>query len=472
MSIEQENDQAPETLRTRIRNLKTLWNEISRPITLPVSIVLWILAFHKYLVGMGNISYPVLGLGTAAALTLLMSAGSPRLFALRIIGFCIDVGLLAVVTVVGLNVYRTRYGAPSEMIITLVVWVWFFYFVFFDWHLSGTVGKRLFGLKLVSRRNKLTVLRSFIRTFLSTAAPVIVAARLGNALIVLGSRNSFLAGFGLREAILLVNPISILVLGGHQGVVDRITKTEIVYEHRKGDVKHQPVSLRNWALVCLVPLVFGLALSTIAYIGVGGSSFSWDNKLTPISIPPKPSGNGMIAVWSWQDPETNSALWATLPLGIRNPADVIESINIQTLSRNPFKGEDTNVFLYPEDIRTLQQVEGLPVLRISLAPLTSPAVYGVIVQNLAGYEAQSIAPNQRRLTVIKFQHVDDYGFFAVREVQYTLLGVQRTDSSVIWNFTDLKPRGEIGIQVGLDSGQLALLGDGATRELAKDQIAF
>ncbi len=471
MSIEQENDQAPETLRSRIGNLKTLWNEISRPITLPVSIVLWILAFHKYLVGMGKISYPVLGLGAAAALTLLMSGGSPRLFALRIIGICIDVGLLAVITLVGLTVYRTYYGAPNEMIITLVVWVWFFYFVFFDWHLSGTLGKRLFGLKLVSRRNKLSVLRGFIRTFLSTAAPVIVATRLGNALMVLGSRNSFLAGFGLREAILLVNPISILVLGGHQGVVDRITKTEIVYEHRKGDLKHQPVSLRNWVLVCLVPLVFGLALGTIAYIGVGGSSFSWD-KLTPVSVPPKPSGKDMTAVWSWRDPETSSALWATLPLGIRNPSDVIESINIETLSQNPFKGEDTNVFLHPEDIRTLRQVEGLPVLRISLAPLTSPAVYGVIVRNLSGYEAPGIAQNQRRLTVVEFQHVDDYGFFQVREIQYTLLGVQRTDSSVIWNFTDLKPQGELGIQVSLDLGQLALLGDGATRELLKDQSFF
>jgi RDD family protein len=461
----------PETVRSRVKHLKNLWDEISRPISLPLSAILWLSAHYKYIVGLGTISFSVLLLGAASLFVLLVPAGFTRLFALRIISFCIDFGMLAVITLAGLLVYRGGHGSPTEIVLTLVAWAWFSYFVFFDWRLRGTLGKRLLGLSLVSRRGELTVSRSFIRTFLSLAVPLIVITKL-DAHLSTDSRSAFLSGFCLREALLLLNPISIIVLGGHRGLVDRVTNTEIVYEQRETD-QRPAVSLKHWVLVCGVPIVYGLVLSMTFYVSVGGSSFfDFLNRPSQIRLPPKPTGSGMTETWFWQEVETSAALWARLPLGIRNPSDVIEAINIDTLSRNPFDGEDTTIFLQTEDIQTLKKLRGIPVLRISVTPWTSPAVYGVIARNLSEYEAQSMSPNERRLTVIEFEQQDDYGVVAFRQEQNTLLGVQRIDPAITWNLTDISPRGQIGIAWSLDMGGLALLGDGATREVFKHQGFF
>lgn len=472
MSTDQDHHQPEETLRSRIGNLKALWKEISRPITLPVSIILWLLTFYKYFIGLGNFSYPVLAVGVAAVSVLLLSEGSPRLFAFRIIGFGVDIGFLAVITGAVLLIYRASYGAPNEVILTIVVWTWFFYFVFFDWRLSGTLGKRLFGLQLVSRRKKLTILRTFIRTFLSLIVPLIVATKLGGALVFRGSRSSFVVGFALREALLLVNPISILVFGGHQGISDRLTFTEIVYEKQEKRVERATVSPRSWVLVCLAPLVCGFVLSAIVYMGVGASWVESQERPMPIQIPEKPSGKDMTAFRDWNDPETIAVLWAYVSHDFRNPSDVIQSINIETQSRNPFKGVDTEIFLHPEDIGTVQQMEGIPIVRISVAPWTSPAVYGIIARNLSQYSAQNVAQDERRLTVVQFEQLDDFGVFVFKQAHNTLLDVQHSDQNIAWNLTDLTPRAEAKIGWSLDLGAYAFLGDGASREGLKHYASF
>lgn len=452
-----------ETLRNRLEGLKSLWSQLSRPVAYPLAVASGAVSLYKFIVSTGSLSFPVLGLAVVSLLILLKAPpDSTRLFALRILAFLIDVAFLAVITVSGLFVYNASYGAPPEVIITVVVWLWFLYFVFFDWRFHGTLGKRLFGLKIVSRGKEFSILTSFIRTFLSVILPVVAATWFGSALIGAGSPSRFVAGFWLRETLLWVSPVSILVLGGSQGIADWITRTGVGYEGDK-DLGRPTMNLRRGALVCLIPVVCGFALSIAAYVGVGSSMLP--GRFSPIRLPDKPNGKALTRTMSWVDPETSGALWTILPMGISKPSAVIQSIRIETLSRNPFRAEDRNILGHPEDSRTLQQIDGLPVLCIGVAPWTSPAAYGLIAKNLAEFQARDVPPGQRRLTVVQFVQLEDYGFFFVKQTQNTLLGVEKNEANVIWGFTDLKPASGIGIPLSLDLGRYALLGDGATREL-------
>jgi uncharacterized RDD family membrane protein YckC len=170
----------PDTLRRRWKKLLQLKNQFSSSFAvIGAASAVWSLG--KFIVGAGNLSYPVLGFAAVSLFGLLVPGGAPRLFALRAFAFAIDGLFLGILTVAFLPfLYEADAGGPSEFAITCVVWLWFVYFAFFDWRFRGTPGKRMLGLRVLVRGAKFGFLKQLLRAFLTLLLPVVAGAWWGS----------------------------------------------------------------------------------------------------------------------------------------------------------------------------------------------------------------------------------------------------------------------------------------------------
>jgi uncharacterized RDD family membrane protein YckC len=447
------------TIKSRFRGLKKL----IAPISIVASVISGLSFLYKFFVATGDLSYPVIALGAVTISGLLLVPNpSTRLFALRVSAFVIDLAFLSVVTVALIFPYRRIYGEPSEFILMGVAWFWFLYFVFYDWYLHGTLGKRLLGLKISSQQRPFGVLSSFLRTFLTIVVPII-ATWLGSAFAASESPTRYVAGMSLRYAVVVLVPISILVFGGNQGLVDKVLGTAVKFE-RRSNPQRTPVDKKSWALLCSLTLLCGLGLGGVDYVAAGRSSF--------LDALPKPNGRLMINMRVVEDAETTTELWAQLSNGLRNPAETVRSITILEASQNLFNTENTQTVVPNEIRQSLQKANGhIRVLRVVLTSSASPAVYPLIMRNTSELLGSDLPPNEQRISVLQFGQLDDYGLFIITQDRNTVVCVTRTKDSTGITFTDLNPP-ENGVSVSLDFARWLLLGDGNARENFKKTGMF
>jgi len=416
-------------------------------------------SLYRFMMGMGPLSYPVLGFAAVSLFALLVPEGAPRLFAMRTFAFAIDILLLGVLTVAILPASYRGYGRPSEPTITCVVWLWFIYFVFCDWRFHGTLGKRMLGLRLVAKRVKTDLRTASLRTFLTLVVPLIAGVLMGNLLTTRMARIGFAAAYWVRGTFLLAIPVSILVLGGNRGFADRVTRTEVRFGRRTARSSHRNVTLRSWVLASTLPFIGGLAIAIFSYI--------WSENMFPLNhsfhIPAKPLGKEVNTGLFWDDPKGIFKANCLAP-GFRDLSKEVLSVDVETLSSNPFTAKDTDIVVHPVDAANLQKADGLPIVRITTTSWVSPAAYFMITRNLAGCYGMNLDEGKHRTVVIQFQQLDDYGFFFIVRHQNTVLGLDRKSSNAYWSIADLQPKSGAAIGVSLDLGAYALLGEGGARE--------
>jgi hypothetical protein len=443
------------TLGHRIEGLKKLW----APLGFAIAIVSGAGTLYRFVISAGSLSWAVIGFA-AISLAALLSVPyqSTRLFVFRSLAFVFDLIFLGLLTFAGLFAYRKSFGEPHEVIFMAVAWLWFLYFAVFDWRCQATGGKRLVGIRIFPRRGRFGFLASFIRAFLTMVVPVLAASWLSGVFLL---RDRYYAAEWIRYSFVLLNPVSILIFGGNQGMVDRLVGTEIRSE-QKDDVDRPAISKKRWILLFSVTFLCALALAIGSYINTG---LPRRVDISKINSPEnQPSGENVFSMWIDDDPETIGALWKLLPEGLHNPAESIQAIQIFRLSRNPFKGERTEILVPIEDQRSLQQVDVLPILRVRISSPVSPPVCALIVRNLSLFVGEQLLPGKRELTVLQFEQLDDFGLFVLTRTQNSLVGTQRVDSGTFTTFVDLFPQFGVDIYVSLDFVRWSLLGNGEGRE--------
>jgi uncharacterized RDD family membrane protein YckC len=460
---EQIPHRSADTLMSRWKKLQQLKKQFSSPFAELVAVTSGAWGLYQFIIGMGNLSYPILGFAGVSLFALLVPEGAPRQFALRTFAFAIDILFLGILTIAILPIYYQAQGQPSEFTITCVVWLWFIYFVFFDWQFHGTPGKRMLGLKLVARGTKLgvfkTLLRTFLRTFLTLFLPLAAGIWLGNPFVANPSRIGLAAALMVRAIFQLANPISILVLGGNRGFADRATNTEVRIGRGTSRTGRRDVRARSWGYACSLPFVGGLAFAIFGYI-FGGSMIPLNS---PIQIPARPTGKDSSAILFWEDPGGLFKATCIAP-GFRDLSKEVLSVHVDTLSENPFAVENTDLVVNPIDAANLAQTDGLPIVRVTTTSLVSPAGYSMITRNLAMCYGANLDDGKHSTVVIQFEQLDDYGFFVIVRHQNTILGVDRKASSAYWNTADLQPKAGAAINISLDLGGYALLGRAGLRE--------
>ena len=149
---------------------------------------------------------------------------------------------------------------------------------------------------------------------------------------------------------------------------------------------------------------------------------------------------------------------ACLAPGFRDLPGEVRKLQIDTLSRNPFKTENTDLFVNPIDAANLAKTDGLAIVRITTTSWVSPASYSLMTKNLAMCYASTLEEGKHSTSVVQFEQLDDYGFFVIVRSQFTILGVDRAGSVASWNIADLRPNAVSGFYVSSDLGAYALLG--------------
>lgn len=446
------------TFKNRFKKLQKIKDEFSRPFIWITAIISGVYSLYQSIVNYGNITYLFLGFAVVFLFALSYFEGAPRLLALRTFAFSIDILFLLILTIGALPFIYQADGEPSEFTITCVVWLWFIYFVLFDWRFRATLGKRMLGLRVDSETIKFHFIRIVIRTILTMLLPMLAGIGIGRIL------NNSPSKFGMAEAIFVrvvfiaANFASIIFLGGNQGFADRITHTSVKYEKGNSSSCYKNATKRNWLFACTVPLIGGFAYALIIY-AIGGN-FSLNNNFR---VPEKPSGTRAVIEYSWTDPNDIMESECIEP-GFRDLSEEVQSVKVKTVSNNPFKADGTNLVVNQIDADNLKQVTSLPYLQITTTPWVSPASYSRIVSNLARCYAGGLEDGKHSTTVIQFEKLYDYGFFVIVQYQNTILGVQREGPGLTWNISDLNPRAATAVYVSQDLAGYALLGEWSIRD--------
>ena len=418
-----------DTLMGRWKQLQRLKDELSSPFAVVISLVSAASGVYEFIVGAGSLSFPVLGFAAVSLFALLVPGGAPRLFAMRAFAFAIDALFLGVLTVAFLPWVYGDVSGPSEFVITCVVWLWFAYFLFLDWRFHGTPGKRMLGLRLLVPGARFSFLRQLLRTVLTLLLPVVAGTWMGNFLPASPSRFAFAALVFIKAALLLANPVSILVLGGNQGFADRLARIEVRIGRRASRPGRRDADARSWVYASTLPFAAALAISVLGYI-LGGNLLPAG---PPFRLPAKPTGERITTSLSWADP--GDVLKSTcLTPGFRDLSREVQSLRIATLSRNPFTAENTDLLVNPIDAANLQKSDGLAIVRITTTSWVSPASYSLIARNLARCYGTALDDGKHSTTVIQFEQLDDYGFFYVVRSQFTMLSVDRKGSGGILEY--------------------------------------
>lgn len=139
-------------VKARHTELKELW----KPIGITLSIISGLATAYKFVEDYGRLTLPVAGLLLLfACLLMTVPVRGIQLFVLRSFAFFVDFAFLSSLAFAALVLYSPNGVYPGAPILMVVVWLWFFYFVLFDWRSQTTPGKQLFRLRLRSDERQL-----------------------------------------------------------------------------------------------------------------------------------------------------------------------------------------------------------------------------------------------------------------------------------------------------------------------------
>lgn len=424
---------------------------------------LWAYRFYK---NSGEFTFTLLGL---AALTFFLlyyatSFSGVKLLARRALALFIDIALIGVVLFIFMSWYEANADRPQDIlqirvgrVLMLVLWLAFLYFVLFDWRFKGTLGKRFLRLTVMGvGEGKTTFERSFIRNFLSLPLPVISAVLLSHWISgdsLQGIR--FFVGDATKNALLSFVPLSILFLEGNQSAADRLTNTAIRAEHEAANLLPR-IRVKTWALLCFCNLAWALLYASLWYLAVTKPFLSGPSKAPP---------PGAQASWVVNDPQSAAALWAVLPMGLKEPTFGIRRIELLEESPNPFtfRAEESHFITRLNPEPDLSHVNTMPVIRVVLTRDLPLQVKILVVQNFLTYVGKN-TPREHRpaFSLLQIATEKEFGLFGIDQQENILVCWSiRENSDDAWDFfTDVQPHGSISFPISLDKTGFLLIGAG------------
>src|SRR5438309_6272822 len=224
-------DELVKESKVRQSALKSLFHPYTRISTI-ISYAGFAYAFIK---GGGEFTFPLFGLIVLVCFLSLSPRYAPPIAGIpllgrRILALLTDFLLLSIVSFLALFLLQSK--DYLEYLTMLVLWVAFLYFVVLDCFLNGTLGKMVWGLRVVDTKKSegnfyksfiRLMVRAFLRVFFTLLFPIICSGFLRDALMGdLSSRLRFFLGEWSAEFALCLVPMSILFLGGNQSIVDKL----------------------------------------------------------------------------------------------------------------------------------------------------------------------------------------------------------------------------------------------------------
>jgi uncharacterized RDD family membrane protein YckC len=413
----------------------------------PYKRVIWVTStatgIYTFVKNAGDFTFPLLGL---IALTGFLSF-SPRLappiagiqlLGRRTLALITDVLLISAVSFVSLFLLQSKdYLGPLLM---LVVWATFLYIVFCDWRFNGTLGKQVWGLKVVSTRNTgISFCKSFIRAFLTFPLPIISGGLLRD--ILMGDGNSqlrFVLGEGFAEVAIYFIPMSIMFFGGGQSIADKIVGVSVQRKWQHIDANPSSTRPSTWALLVCSTFAWAFLLAALAYTGVG--------KIAITGLPKQPPAKNFQQVETITDPKTIAQLWAYLPMNLREPTSVIRKIELFAASPSPFtfRSKDSHTVppLNPDEY--LKQLNQVRFVRVSLAPYMFTVTKMRIVHNFLALGEWNKTTLRPSFALLQFGSDQKYGLFSISSQENILICWMGSDANPIDFPMELHPR--YGIQ--------------------------
>ncbi len=366
------------------------------------------------------------------------SVAGIQLLGRRMLALFADFLIISLVSFGSLILYQSK--DYLGLLLMLVVWIGFLYFVLLDWRFNGTLGKKLWGLKVVNTtQTEMTFCKSFIRVFLTSPLPIVCSGLLRD--VILGhdaSRFRFFLGEGSAEAVLYFIPMSIMFLGGNQSVADKIVGVSV--ERKRQHIDSNP-SLKTrpstWALLIGSTLAWAFLLTAVAYTGV------W--KFMATGLPKEPPAKNVQQYQTIADPTATAQLWPYLTMNLKEPTSVVRKIELFEASPNPFtfRMQDSHTVLPLNPDEYLKQLSPVRFVRVSVAPFMFTVTRMIIVHNFLGL-GRSTTTRRPSFALLQLASDQKYGLFTLNSQENILICWMGSDANPVDFPMEAHPR--YGIQ--------------------------
>jgi uncharacterized RDD family membrane protein YckC len=421
--------------------------------------------------GTGALSIPLIGLGALTIFLLYYAIplsgnallSGVRLFIRRASALLIDGIVIALVIVPLMVWYRADFQRTEDVlqvsagrILMLALWSTVMYFVICDWHYGATIGKRLVALRVTDLDGRrVSFCASFVRNLLSLSLPVLFGVLLAFRIDSLPRTASRLVvGDMTKQAFVALIPMSILLFGGNQSVIDRLTHTVIRAEHESPHVFSE-TSAKVWIL---------LGISVIAWAGVHSSLLYLSLLKNTADNPTKGLPAGTQVYWNASEPDTTRILWLVLPVGLKNPTYAIRGIEIEEeASVNPIKLDidDTHFFVALNPKLYLTDQTKLQVVRVTLARDDPSLIKVLLLQNYEAFINQNIPVTQRPFfSELELVTENEYGLFSTGKQENYLLCAMVSKNHPVAFYSPMLPHGAVSLHWSLDHLGAVLAGLG------------
>jgi uncharacterized RDD family membrane protein YckC len=390
-------------------------------------------------------------------------AQSIRLFMRRALALLIDVFVIAFVIFNLMWCYRVKFESPDDVlqihagwILTAALWASAMYFVACDWRYGATIGKRLAGLRVSGLNGQRLILRrSFIRVFLSLPMPIMLGAWLffhitlnpesTIRLLIADATQDFLVAFA---------PISILLLGGSQSVVDRLAHA-MVRGEREQSILFPRITVRTWVLLTVATIIWATVHPSLVYVGMISRKAENPTKGLPSS---------MQVTWAETNSLTTQVLWIALPTGFKDATYAIRSIQIEEVaSASPTTPKvDTAHFVAPVDPGAFLRAANLSqIVRVTLARDHPVLIKAKILGNYAALIDQN-APVAKRpfLSDLRLVTEHEYGIFSTVQEEDSLFCALVSNNKPVSFYIPPVPSTSVEFQWSLDHLGALLAGYG------------
>jgi len=403
------NKQVLEELVKETKSRHSALKGLFQPYSRISSIISYAATAYAFIKGGGEFTPPLVSLIVLACFLSLSPRFAPPIAGIpllgrRILALLTDFLLLSIVSFLALFLLQSN--EYLEYLTMLVVWVAFLYFVVSDCFLNGTLGKRVWGLKIVDTKKSegnfyksfiRPLVRAFLRVFFTLLFPIICSGFLREALMGDGSsRLRFFSGEWSAEFALCIVPISILFLGGNQSIVDKILGMSVQQKSQHTDSNLPKPHLTTWVTLVSSTIVFAFLLAALAYTGVGKMVVSG-------VLPEEPPAKGFQQAETITDPKSIEPLWVYLPMNLRESGSVVKKIELFAASPNPFtfRSEDSHVTTPLSPAQYLNDVKQVRFVRMSLAPYMFTVTRMTIVRNFLALVEQGTTTQRPRFVLLQ-----------------------------------------------------------------------
>src|SRR6266566_1194190 len=443
MSKQSFDEQVKES-KARLSDLKSLFHPYTRIFT----IVSYVAFAYRFIKGSGEFTLPLVGLAVLVCFLSLSPRYAPPIAGIpllgrRVLALLTDFLLLSIVSFFALFLLQSK--DYLEYLTRLVVWVAFLYFVVLDCFFDGTLGKRIWELKVVHTKKTeggfyesfiRPFVRSFLRVFFTLLFPIICSGFLRDALG--GDGNSrlqvFLGEWSAEFALYLV-PVSILFLGGNQSIVDKILGMSVQQKSQHVDSNLPKPRLSTWVALVSSTIVFAFLLAALTYTSIG-------KMVGSDGLPKEPPAKGVQQARTITNPKGIERLWMYLPMNLKESDSIVRKIEMFEVSPSPFtfRPEDSHIVTPLNPEQYLKDVKQLRFVRVTLAPYMFTVTRMTIVRTFLALGEQSTTTQRPSFVVLQIGSEQKYGLFSIASQENILLCWMGSDTNHVDFPTEAHPR--------------------------------